>query len=610
MHKIPGVSVYKNHYEFVVWAPFAKSMQLELQETAMLITMEMDEWGYWFTAIEADQISQDEKYYFIIDHEKRRPDPASMAQPDDIHGPSRVVDLQDFSWSDHTWKGIKPEEMIIYELHVGTFSEAGTFEGLMQKLDYLAGLGINTIEIMPVGQFPGYRNWGYDGVYPYAVQWSYGGPYQFQKLINACHNRGIAVILDVIYNHLGPEGNYLWDYGPYFTKKYATPWGEAINFDDAYSDPVRNFFIQNALMWFRDFHVDALRLDAVHAIVDRGAYHFLEVLHDEVKHLENKTGRSHTLIAECDLNDIRYINPKEKGGYAMDAQWVDEFHHALHALITGEDTGYYEDFGSLDMMAKAYTNTFVYDGVYSPHRKKFFGSNAGHISGKHFVVFTQNHDQTGNRMMGERLAQLVSFEMLKVAAGAMFISPYIPMLFMGEEYAETHPFLYFISHTDEELVKLVREGRKNEFKAFHARGEAPDPAGINTFEQSKLQFFDESTPKAFKLFAYYQALIKHRKENPVLKTLSKENLSTAVDHQNQVLCIERWNENQKMLAVLNFGKDYYQKTTAYASGPDNILIDSADMQWGGPGNRHEVSSSGKTTSLTVCPESIVILQYD
>ncbi len=333
-------------------------------------------------------------------------------------------------------------------------------------------IGVNAIELMPVVQFPGSRNWGYDGVFPFAVQHSYGGARGLQTLVDICHQKGIAVVLDVVYNHLGPEGNYLGAYGPYFTDKYNTPWGNALNFDDAWCDGVRQFFIENVLMWFRDFHVDALRLDAVHAIKDFSAVHILREIKMHVNQLTKETGRTHHLIVELDLNDPKFINPLEEQGFGMDAQWIDEFHHALRVTATGESTGYYSDFTGISHLAKAYQDAYVYDGQYSPHRFKKFGLKAENHPGQQFIVFSQNHDQVGNRMLGERTSQLVSLEMQKLMAGAVLVSPYLPMLFMGEEYAEPNPFLYFVSHTDPDLVEAVRKGRKAEFAAFHALGEA------------------------------------------------------------------------------------------------------------------------------------------
>ena len=333
--------------------------------------------------------------------------------------------------------------MIIYELHTGTFSPAHDFEGILQRLDYFVELGITAIELMPLAQFPGDRNWGYDGVFPFAVQHSYGGAAGFRRLVDAAHAKGIAVIVDCVYNHFGPEGNYLGQYGPYFTDKYKTPWGDALNFDDAWSDGVRNYFLQNARMWLEDFQVDALRLDAVHAIKDFSAITFLQELRQLAAEIERTTGCKKLLIAEMDLNDPRYINPPDKGGYGLNGQWIDEFHHALRTLLTGDRSAYYEDFGTIEQLEKAFRHTYVYDGIYSAYRKRHFGGHAGNNPYDQFIVFAQNHDQVGNRALGDRLTNILSFEQLKLAAATVLLSPYVPLLFMGEEYGERRPFQFF-----------------------------------------------------------------------------------------------------------------------------------------------------------------------
>ncbi len=468
--------------EFTVWAPNAETVSLQiLTPQPRTIPMQQKEWGYW--QVTADEIEPGTRYLYQLNGGETRPDPASYAQPEGVHGPSQVID-QHFVWNDQGWSGVPLDNMIIYELHVGTFTPEGTFEAIIPRLPDLRELGITAIEIMPIAQFPGsqpagegsaYRNWGYDGVYPFAVQNSYGGPQGLKKLVEACHKEGIAVVLDVVYNHFGPEGNYMSHFGPYFTETYRTPWGSAINFDDAHSPDVRSFFIQNALHWLQDYHIDALRLDAIQAIYDLGAKHFLEELAENVAELSQQDGRRRYLIAESDLNNPRIIRSPDKGGYGLDAQWSDDFHHALHALLTGSDIGYYQDFGTCEHLAKAYRDTFVYDWKYSPHRQRFHGSSALDCPLTQFVVCIQNHDQIGNQMLGERLFQLISFESLKLAAGAVLLSPYIPLLFMGEEYGEEAPFTYFVSHSDPELIQAVRKGRKQEFEAFHYDGEPPIP---------------------------------------------------------------------------------------------------------------------------------------
>ncbi len=464
--------------QFTVWAPLLTDVKLKLlTPQERLIPLQQNLQGYWSVLV--SDCPPGTRYLYRLD-DKERADPASFYQPDGVHKASEVIDHTAFSWTDTDWTPPPFPDWVIYELHVGAFTPDGSFHAIIPRLPRLKELGVNAIEIMPVAQFPGERNWGYDGTYPFAVQQSYGGPTGLKTLVNACHEAGIAVVLDVVYNHFGPEGNYTRDFGPYFTDRYQTPWGSAINFDGSYCDGVRNFMIENALYWLHHFHIDALRLDAVHAIYDLSAKHLLAELSERVQELMQTQGQGRYLIAESDLNDPRIIRPHHQGGYGMDAQWSDEFHHALHALLTGERSGYYEDFGSCHHLAKVLHQRYVYTGDYSPHRKRRFGADASDRPTHQFVVCNQNHDQVGNRMLGERLSQLVSFEALKLTAATMLLSPYTPMLFMGEEYGEEAPFLYFIDHGDPDLVEAVREGRKREFAAFHAQGSPPDAKSLDT----------------------------------------------------------------------------------------------------------------------------------
>ncbi len=563
-----------------VWAPIATTVEVEINGSHIL-PMYKEAYGYW--TLTTDSIKPGDTYFYRIDEDKKYPDPASLSQPEGVHGPTEAVTLDDFDWKDTGWKGIELEELIIYELHVGTFTSEGNFKGVINKLDYLIELGINAIEIMPVSQFPGGRNWGYDGVYIYAVQNSYGGIKGLKGLVQACQQKGIAVILDVVYNHNGPEGNYLPVYGPYFTGKYQIPWGKAVNFDDAYCYGVRQYYIENALMWFRDFHIDALRLDAVHAIKDLSPKHLLAELSENVRKLNENTGKKHLLIGECDLNDVKYIDPLEKRGYGLDAQWCDEFHHALHAVTTGEQLEYYADFGEIDQVKKTIEDAFVYDGKFSPHRQKPFGTKVGNRTGSQFVVFIQNHDQVGNRMLGERISELVNIETVKLLAGIMFVSPYIPLLFMGEEYGETSPFLYFNSHGDPELVKLVREGRKNEFKDFFSTGEPADPQSEETFKRSKLSWDYEQNKSRKKMLEYYKKWIRLRKEHPVLKDRDRKNLTVTRLENKNIIIVNRKLESQTLLAVLNFDKAT-QEVLIPEGQPANrqVLLNSASEDWGGP----------------------------
>jgi len=584
--------------EIVVWSPNAEQIGIVTDDDQ--IQLNKEDLGYWRTT--TTKIKPGSRYKIFLNKKDEYPDPASLSQPGGIHEQSEAIDLKKFQWTDQQWKNIPLEEYIIYELHTGTFSPKGNFVGIEEKLDYLVALGITAIEIMPVAQFPGSRNWGYDGVFPFAVQNSYGGAEALQHLVNACHQKGLAVILDVVYNHLGPEGNYLGALGPYFTDKYKTPWGNALNFDDAWCDGVRSYFIENALMWFRDFHLDALRLDAVHAIKDLSPVHILREIRQYVAKLMKATGRKHYLIVELDLNDNRFINPAEQCGYGMDAQWIDEFHHALRVTATNEQTGYYSDFTGIAHLAKAYKDAYVYDGQFSPHRKKTFGVKTEN-EGRQFVVFSQNHDQVGNRMLGERTSQSVSFEMQKLLAGAVIASPYLPMLFMGEEWSEPNPFLYFVSHTDKELAEAVRKGRREEFAAFHAEGEAPDPMSEQTFLHSKLQW-ELSTQGRHKIMLnYYKALIELRKSNPVLKELNRRNLEVSHNAERKTLLLRRWNAKEQIIAALNFSTE--EQVIQIPEQPWNKIFDSADPKWNGPAASPKQL---KDANMIVPPESIVLYQ--
>ncbi|RAW00929.1 malto-oligosyltrehalose trehalohydrolase [Pseudochryseolinea flava] len=544
-----GATYQKNgQCTFRTWAPERKSVKLKLLKDGRHFDMKRDEFGFWETAI--DFAAPGDEYQFVLDDDKLLPDPASRCQKHGVHGPS-VVTQQSFSWNDSRWKGIPLEEMVIYELHIGTFTKQGTFEGVVSKLDYLSELGINTIEIMPLAQFPGSRNWGYDGVFPFAVQHTYGGIEGLKQLVDAAHQRNIAVILDVVYNHQGPEGNYFEAFGPFFSDKYKTFWGKAINFDDAHCDAVRHFYLQNALQWLDEFHIDGLRLDAVHAIWDFSAQHFVQQLADTVKDLDHKLGCKKVLIAEFDLNNPRYIRPKTKGGLGLDGQWIDEFHHALHARLTGEMNGYYEDFGDTTHLTKSLRDSYVYTGEYSKHRKKYFGIPANDTSYGQFVVFSQNHDQIGNRLLGDRISKQVDFEKLKLAAATVLLSPHVPMLFMGEEYGEQNPFQYFISHTDKTLIENVRKGRREEFKYFGWTEEVPDPQAVETFEQCILSW-DLQTQANRTLFSLYQYLINFRKIHPAMKSRERSDLMVHNLTEKDLIVFERYHDGHRILIVLNF----------------------------------------------------------
>lgn len=564
-----------------VWAPTRQRVALRVAgKRTSEVEMVPGERGYHHAQLDGAQPG--DRYSFLLDNDLERPDPASMWQPDGVHAPSAIVDHAAYRWHDQQWTGIPLETMVFYELHVGAFSPERTFAGVVPRLDELRALGVTAIEIMPVAQFPGSRNWGYDGAYPFAVQHSYGGVGGLKQLVDECHARGLAVVLDVVYNHLGPEGNYLHDFGPYFTGKYQTPWGMAVNFDDEHADEVRNYFIGNALYWLREFHIDALRLDAVHAIYDRSAYPFLQELADTVQSFSAADGRARYLIAESDLNDSRIVRPPEQGGYGLDAQWSDDFHHSLHTVLTGESSGYYRDFGALEQLARAFTDGYVYSGQYSEFRKRRYGNAAADLPGCRFVVCTQNHDQVGNRMLGERLSQLVDFESQKLAASALLLSPYLPLLFMGQEYGETRPFLYFVSHTDPELVEAVRQGRKCEFEEFHAgEGEPPDAQDESTLARSTLDWSARTVGAGRALLKYYAFLLELRAANPSLGA-AKEQITARCLPEQQALIVVRGSGAGSIAAALNFAPDE-SEVCLDVGMPLVRIADSADERWGGPG---------------------------
>jgi maltooligosyltrehalose trehalohydrolase len=600
-----GPALQKNTCSFAVWAPFRTTIELILENSATHHSLSRNESGYWTADVPGIQAGTD--YWFLLDGGKKLPDPASRAQLRGIHGPSTVID-DSFEWTDGHWKGLPLGDMIIYELHTGSFTSGHNFDGVISKLPYLKNLGINTLELMPVAQFPGDRNWGYDGVFPFAVQASYGGATGLKKLVDEAHAQGIAVLLDVVYNHFGPEGNYLGEYGPYFTDKYKTGWGQAINFDDAWCDGVRHYYWQNALMWLDEFHIDGLRLDAVHAIWDFGARHFIEELVTRVKRLEDNSGPKKVLIAEFDLNNPRYITPQEKGGYGLHGQWVDEFHHALHSLLTSETDGYYEDFGETSQLAKSMKDGYVYTGEYSKHRKKHFGREPLGITYDQFVVFAQNHDQIGNRMLGERLSALLSPEGLKLSAAAYLLSPFVPLLFMGEEYGEKNPFQYFISHGDEKLIELVRKGRKEEFSYFKWQGEIPDPQSERTFEKCLLSWDIDKSKGARLLFSLYQFLIDFRKNRQAMQGKTRETLAV-LDSANRILCFERKFKSDHLLIILNFNKEGISYTPPVREKKLKKIFDSGSAQWGGAGSAG-LTAPGVDEPIALNPESASIFEFE
>jgi maltooligosyltrehalose trehalohydrolase len=496
-----------------VWAPSAKSVELVTAERRIPMRPpaagDADALGTWHA--EADDALLADGYRYSIDGGEPVPDPRSMWQPDGVHGASRRPDIAQLPTSSFTAKPLR--DAVIYEMHIGTFTPEGTYAAAETRLQHLSELGITHVELMPVATFPGRRGWGYDGVDLYAPLPAYGTPPQLVSFVQACHARGIGVLLDVVYNHLGPDGNYLARYGPYFTDRYKTNWGAAINYDGPHSDPVRRFVIDNALMWLRDYGFDGLRLDAVHAIFSFDAVHVLEELATAVKELGAKLGRGFVLIAESDLNDPRLVHAPARGGYGLDAHWADDFHHAVHRFFTGETDGYYADFRGLEDMATALREGYVYQGQYSPHRGRRHGRPPAGVGAHQIVVCSQNHDQVGNRAQGERLSMLLGVPQLKAIAAITLLSPFVPLLFQGEEWGAQTPFLYFTDHENAELGRLVAEGRAREFSSFRWQGAVPNPQELETFARSKLNWSELEEPPHAEIFEWYRQVIHLRHAN-------------------------------------------------------------------------------------------------
>ncbi|MCF8080736.1 MAG: malto-oligosyltrehalose trehalohydrolase [Desulfobacterales bacterium] len=606
----------KGNVCFTVWAPFAEAATVDVVSSPQrMVSLRAMEDGYHQGVGESIEAGA---RYFIRLHKpgpegettiERFADPASRYQPDGVHGPSQVVNKA-FGWRDGQWSGIALSRYIIAEIHVGTFTPAGSFDGVIGELDRLKAAGFTALELMPVAQFPGNRNWGYDGVYPFAVQDSYGGPEGLKRLVNACHRAGLAVILDVVYNHLGPEGNYLRDFGPYFTDAYKTPWGDAVNFDGPDSDPVRRFFIENALQWVSEFRIDALRLDAVHAICDFSAKPFLQELGLAVCKAAETENRRIYCIAESALNDAKIVRSRDLGGIGLDAQWNDDFHHSLHVLLTGEKDGYYRDYGGIEDLAKAWREGFVYSGQYSDLRRRRFGNSSRNIPAGRFVVSAQNHDQIGNRMRGDRLSTLISFEQQKLAAAAVLLSPFIPLLFMGEEYGETAPFPYFVSHSDPELVAAVREGRRKEFESFGWNQEPPDPQSEAAFLQARPDPSKAESGEHRHLLAFHRELIRLRTEILSLSSLSKKSMKVDFTESSRMLRVHRWSLRDEVTIVFCFGAEDRKEEIHLPPGRWEKVIESCDARWGGPGGKVPDavgSKEGGGGRILPAPTSAVLL---
>jgi maltooligosyltrehalose trehalohydrolase len=582
-------------HTFKVWAPAAE--QVKVKVDGHLHPMAKAGQGWWQADVESAEPGSNYAY-FLDGQQLALPDPRSAWQPQGVHGPSRVFDHSAFAWQDERWQAPPLSSGILYELHIGTFTNEGTLDAAIGRLDYLKGLGVSHVELLPVAAFPGKQGWGYDGVDLFAVHEPYGGPEALKRFVNAAHGKGLAVLLDVVYNHFGPSGNYVGKFGPYFTDSHSTPWGDAVNLEAAGSHEVRRFFIDSALMWLRDYHIDGLRLDAVHAYMDRSALNFMEQLQQEVRALEALLGRWFVIIAESDLNDPRLVMAPEAGGYGLDAAWSDDFHHALVTALTGMRVGYYEDFGAIADLAKSLESVYVYDGSYSHHRDRWHGRSVNGLPGWKFLAYSQNHDQVGNSAKGERLVHLTSPARAKIAAALVLTAPFVPMLFQGEEFASSSPFQYFTDHDDPELGRLVTEGRTKEFSKFGWNAEQiPDPQSPQTFAASRLDWSELGKEPHRSMLEWYWQLIRFRRATPALTDGRLDAVDVRFSEEEKWLVLKRGSQNGSGIVEVacNFG--IKPQTVTVTNGARLVMQSEAG-----------VALSGAT--LTLPPESVGILKVE
>lgn len=595
-----GANYSNKTCEFIVWAPFHDRVSLVLTQENEILPMEKHKEGYYKILVK--DIRPGTEYEYQIGKQDLKPDPVSNLQPKGVFGPSAIVNHNAFRWKDTDWKGIPFGDLVFYELHVGTFTMEGTFKAIENRVRNLVEIGINALELMPISQFSGSRNWGYDTVFPYAVHNTYGTPDSLRHLVEYCHLNGVAVFLDVIYNHLGPEGNCLGDFAPYFKEDRCTPWGSSINFDDHQCREVRNYFFENALHWLRNYHIDGLRLDAVHAIIDVSSKHFLKELEETVRRYSINSKRKAYLIAETNQNDPIIVRSWKLGGYGLNAQWLDDFHHIIHVLLTGEKSSYYEDFDGLSDLVKSLREGYIYTGQYSRFRHRKHGYSSKGILPNKFIVFSQNHDQIGNRPLGERLITLAGLESAKLATALVVLSPYIPLFFMGEEYGEDAPFLFFTSFSDQTLAENVRKGRKEEHGTKSSEIEIPDPQSSETFEHSRINWQHSQTNRGKKILEYYRTLVSLRKT--LVSSLEKPFLSKVSESEQEQLLILRFGKENSAVAVANFDSQLCSLEIDFDGEFLNVL-DSADTLWAGPGSLLSKKTLNKS-KLTLHPWSIAV----
>jgi len=581
---------------FIVWAPNQKRLTLVLPKENQYFSMDKSAGGYWTTTIEG--LEADTRYLYELDNKTQTPDPASHYQPEGVFGASQVIDHDVFRWSDQQWCGLDLKDLIFYELHVGTFTQEGTLQAVQNRIKTLRELGINAVELMPIMQFSGKRNWGYDSVFPFAVHNSYGEPNGLKALVNECHNQGVALFVDCVYNHLGPEGSCLNNYGPYFPSTQLGRWGASINLDGPQSEGVRNYFLENLFHWLNHYHLDGIRLDAVLSMHDKSPRHFLVELNEKTHAYAKTTGRKTYLIAESGYNIPQVLTPIDKGGFGFDAQWLDDFQHAVFALLTGEHEGYYGDYGRIEDLAETLTEGFVFVGDEPNYKRKRPEESYRWLAADQFIVFSQNHDQVGNRLLGERLATLAGFEAAKLSAGIVLLSPYVPLLFMGEEYGETAPFQFFVDYQNKTLSEAVRTGRKKEFASFHWQGEVPDPQSPQTFEQSTLNWQTRNTEQGQKILSYYHALIELRRKHPLFQPQTQRQIKHLYI-KKPVLFVHKQSDNAEEAGIIaNCANTPTRYTFPFEGGPYVKVLDSADFAYAGLGSLlPTLANSGDTYTI-------------
>ncbi|MGH7331779.1 MAG: malto-oligosyltrehalose trehalohydrolase [Candidatus Rokuibacteriota bacterium] len=570
-----GASLKTAETEFRVWAPHCRSVEVLLDRRAPVPLQAAADGLFEGVLPDAHAGST---YWYRLDGARDRPDPLSRYQPMGVHGPSMVVDPRDFAWTDQAFRGHALDALVIYELHVGTFTELGTFEAVIPHLAALVDLGVSAVELMPVAEFPGGRDWGYDGVHLFAPQSTYGGPRGLRRLVDACHAAGLSLILDVVYNHLGPEGNYLAEFGPYFTDRHPTPWGPGVNVDGPDAAGVRRHLVDNARYWVREFHVDGLRLDAIHAITDTSALHILTELARAAREEAMTLGRPLHVIAESHDNDRRLVLPAAGGGLGLDAVWSDDFHHALHARLTGERVGYYADYPGGRGLERAIAAGFVYQGESSVYWGRNRGTPSSDLPGERFVISIQNHDQVGNRPGSERLPALVHREAVKAAVAILCATPAIPLLFMGEEYGETSPFPFFASFLDPHLSEAVHRGRQRELDRFGGTGRVADPSAPATFARARLNHALVVRPGHRELREYYRAWLTLRGAHPALGACRKQ--ATDAEIADDVLLVNRQAATgERVVLAANLADERRSLPRALAGA--TVLLDSGQPRFGG-----------------------------